>query len=60
VVEARDRHGKEYTIDRLAACVKEEADSASGYSERIFEDVRKFTTGAEQHDDITALTVVIP
>jgi sigma-B regulation protein RsbU (phosphoserine phosphatase) len=60
VVEARDKRGKEYTIERLAECVKKEADSATAYSERIFEDVRKFTTGADQHDDITALTVVIP
>jgi sigma-B regulation protein RsbU (phosphoserine phosphatase) len=60
VVEARDRRGKEYAIDRLAACVKKKADSATAYSERIFEDVRNFTTGADQHDDITALTVVIP
>ena len=59
VVEARDRHGKEYTIERLAACVKKEADSAAAYSERIFEDVRNFTTGADQHDDITALTMVM-
>ena len=60
VVEARDKHGKEYTIERLAECVKKEADSAAAYSERIFEEVRNFTTGADQHDDITALTVVIP
>ncbi|MBI4711383.1 MAG: serine/threonine-protein phosphatase, partial [Candidatus Omnitrophica bacterium] len=60
VVEARDKRGKEYTIERLAECVKKEADSAAAYSERIFEDVRKFTAGADQHDDITALTVVIP
>lgn len=60
VVEARDKRGKEFTIERLTECVKTEADSAAGYSERIFENVRKFTTGAEQHDDITALTVVIP
>ena len=60
VVEARDKRGKEYTIERLAECVKKEAGSAAGYSERIFEDVRKFTTGADQHDDITALTLVIP
>lgn len=60
VVEARDKRGKEYTIERLTECVKKEADSAAGYSERIFEDVRNFTTGADQHDDITALTVVIP
>lgn len=60
VVEARDKRGKEYAIDRLAECVKKEADSASAYSERIFEDVRRFTTGADQHDDITALTVLIP
>ena len=60
VVEARDKHGKEYTIERLVECLKKEAGSAAGYSERVFEDVRKFTTGADQHDDITALTVVMP
>ena len=59
VVEARDKRGKEYTIERLAECVKKEASSAGAYSERIFEEVRRFTTGADQHDDITALTVVI-
>jgi len=60
VIEARDRKGKEYTIERLAECVKKEASSASGYSERVFEEVRRFTTGADQHDDITALTIVMP
>ena len=60
VVEARDKRGKDYTIERLAKCVERAAESAAGYSERIFEDVRNFTTGADQHDDITALTVVIP
>ncbi len=59
VIEARDKYGKEYAIDRLEKCVGEEAGSAAAYSERIFEEVRKFTTGAEQHDDITALTVVL-
>jgi len=59
VVEARDKGGKEYTIERLEKCVREEASSAKGYSERIFENVRQFTAGAEQHDDITVLTVVI-
>lgn len=59
IVEARDKQGKEYTIERLAECVNTEADSASVYSEKIFEDVRRFTAGAEQHDDITALTVVL-
>ncbi|MDD5226779.1 MAG: PP2C family protein-serine/threonine phosphatase, partial [Candidatus Omnitrophica bacterium] len=59
VVEARDKRGKEYAVERLANCVKKEAGSAAEYSERVFEDVRKFTTGADQHDDITALTVVI-
>jgi serine phosphatase RsbU (regulator of sigma subunit) len=60
VVEARDKRGKEFTIERLTECVKAEAESAAAYSERIFENVRKFTTGADQHDDITALTLVVP
>lgn len=59
VIEARDRNGKEYTLDRLKKCIEPNAPSAQKYSERIFEDVRKFTAGAEPHDDITALTIVI-
>ncbi len=60
VIEARNKNGKDYTAERLENCVKPEAPSARSYSERIFEDVRKFSTGAEPHDDITALTLVIP
>lgn len=60
VTEARDKNGKEYTAERLAGCVKKPAVSAKEYSDRIFEEVRRFSAGAEQHDDITALTVVIP
>jgi len=59
VVEARNKEGKEYTLERLAKCVGDQASSAREYSERIFENVRKFTAGAEQHDDITAFTVVV-
>ncbi len=59
VIEARDRRGKEYTTERLASCVAKEADSAGDYAERIFEDIRKFTAGAGQHDDVTALTIVL-
>jgi sigma-B regulation protein RsbU (phosphoserine phosphatase) len=59
VTEARHKSGKEYTVERLAECVKPAAGSAKEYSDRIFQDVRLFTTSAEQHDDITALAVVI-
>lgn len=59
VTEARNKSNKEYTIDRLSACVKKASGSAKEYSDRIFQDVNRFATGAEQHDDITALALVI-
>lgn len=59
VIEARNKNGKEYSVEGLKNCLEEKADSARDYSERIFEDVRKFTVGADQHDDITALTILI-
>ena len=59
VIEARDRNGKDYTVERLEAIVKIQTSKAPEHSEKIFEDVRQFTAGAEQHDDITALVVVI-
>lgn len=59
IVEARNKNSKEYTVDRLKECVREKAPSAKDYSERIFEDIRKFTTDADQHDDITALVIVV-
>ncbi|HNX68695.1 MAG TPA: SpoIIE family protein phosphatase [Candidatus Omnitrophota bacterium] len=60
VSEARSKNGKEYGVERLKACVKAPAASAREYSERIFEDVRQFAAGAEPHDDVTTLTLVIP
>lgn len=60
VIEARDKHGKDYTIERLQNCVRSEAASAKDYSEKIFSELNQFTAGAEQHDDLTALTIVVP
>ena len=59
VIEARNVNGKDYTIERLEERVKAQTLKAAEYSEKIFEDVRQFTAGAEQHDDITALVIVI-
>ena len=58
VIEARNKKGQEYTIERLSHCIQEGAENAQAYSKKIFEDLNRFTTGAEQHDDITALAVV--
>lgn len=59
VIEARNKNGKDYTVERLQGIVSPQAASAKNYLERIFEEIRHFTAGAEQHDDITALAVVV-
>jgi len=59
VTEARNKNSSEYTVERLASCLKEPSSSAEGYLERICRDVHRFSAGAGQHDDITALAVVI-
>ncbi|HOE68370.1 MAG: Phosphoserine phosphatase RsbU [Candidatus Omnitrophica bacterium ADurb.Bin314] len=59
ITEARNRNGKEYTVERLAACVADPAPSAEAYLDRICEDLSRFSSGAEQHDDITALAVIL-
>lgn len=59
VIEARNRAGKDYTVERLETVIQVRNLKAREYAERIFEDVQRFTSNADQHDDITALTVVI-
>jgi len=59
VTEARNRIGKEYTIEGLTRCVKAGAKSAEAYLEQICADVRSFSADTDPHDDVTALALVI-
>ncbi len=60
IIEARNVQGKEYSLENLKQSILKLGPSALKYTERILEDLKKFTAGAPQHDDITALTIVIP
>jgi sigma-B regulation protein RsbU (phosphoserine phosphatase) len=60
VTEARNAAGEEYGEDRLTAAVaRENTATAEGLRDLILEDVRVFTTGADQHDDQTLVIVRI-
>ena len=58
VTEARNRHGEEFGRDRLVeAMVSSHGLKPDVALERVLEDVRKFSQGAAQADDITALVL---
>jgi serine phosphatase RsbU (regulator of sigma subunit) len=58
VTEARNRDGEEYGRDRLvAAMAGTHGQRPDAALERLLEDVRRFSEGAAQADDITALVL---
>jgi len=60
IVEARDKEGSEYTIEKLKRCVAPGCPNAKEYLDRIFKDMETFSKDANQHDDMTTLVVTIP
>lgn len=60
VTEAMNRQEEEFTEERLAEVVGKNVDlSAQQLNDTIVNELMEFTAGAEQHDDITLLTVKI-
>lgn len=58
VSEALDADGEEYGDERLLACLSAAAGSAcEARLQAIFADLERFTAGAAQHDDVTAMVV---
>jgi sigma-B regulation protein RsbU (phosphoserine phosphatase) len=55
VTEAFDGKGKIFSEARLAATVNFAAEDARGVIEHVLDELRKFTEGARQSDDITLL-----
>ena len=55
ILEARNRAGEEYSLDRLKRRLAEPAPNASELAQRILRDLRDWTKSAEPHDDITLL-----
>ncbi len=60
IVEAMNPDRELYGFERLTACVERaEGKSAQAIQDYILDDVRAFVSGAEQHDDMTLVVVVI-
>ncbi|MEW6515982.1 MAG: SpoIIE family protein phosphatase [candidate division FCPU426 bacterium] len=60
VTEAMNKQEQEFTEERLAAVVSRSVDgSAKQINEIIVNELMEFTAGAEQHDDITLVTVKV-
>ncbi len=58
VTEAENSTGKDYGIERLEQSLQKECASAQAYSDQIFRNLAEFTRGAEQHDDMTLITLM--
>lgn len=59
ILEARNRKGEEYSLGRLKRCLAEPVQGMSELVQRILQDVRGFTGGADPHDDITLLALAV-
>lgn len=59
VVEAVNERGEEYREDRLLPCVNSSTGSAADVLSRVMTDVNNFVGYARQHDDITALVLLV-
>ena len=58
VSEAMNADGEEYGDDRLLACLAEPSEpGCEARLQEIFASVERFTAGAPQHDDVTAMVV---
>ena len=60
IVEARNKKGEEYTLERLKECVHPGFTNAREYAGQIYKDLENFTQGANQHDDMTSLIITLP
>ena len=60
IIEARNTKGEEFTLERLTKTATSHSQDAQGYANAILQSVQDFTKDAEQHDDMTALALVIP
>jgi len=60
VWEAPDRQGNKYGIGRFGEVIRRHAgQSAEAILEAVFSDVKEFTRGAQQEDDITLVIAVV-
>ncbi len=60
VTEARNKKGQEYGYDGIKLSLQNPQSCAKAYTQAILDDLKTFTKDAPQHDDITALTLMLP
>lgn len=60
VSEARNKKKEEYGLERFKKCVAVKASSAEAYAGALLEDLKRFADSADQHDDITVLSIAVP
>lgn len=59
ILEARNRKGEEYSLGRLKRCLAEPVRDMPELVQRTLQDVRRFTEGADPHDDVTLLALAV-
>lgn len=55
IIEARNKQGQEYSLDRMRGLAEKKSLSAKEYCQIILDDLKSFSQDAPQHDDITLL-----
>ena len=59
VIEARNKNGVEYSLERLRNAANKKLPTAADYAGQILQDLGNFSEDAEQHDDTTVLIIKI-
>ncbi len=60
ITEARDTKGEEWGAENLEGIIQKSSGSAKETVQNLIAHLQKFTSGAPQHDDTTALALRIP
>ena len=60
IVEARNRHGGIFGVERLVLALEDPAASAADVTRRLLDDLQAFADGTDQADDVTILVVRRP
>ena len=57
VIEAKNKSGQEYTLEKVVEVLANQKQSAREILDMLLQDVRHFTRGAVQHDDLTIVVI---
>jgi sigma-B regulation protein RsbU (phosphoserine phosphatase) len=57
IIEAKNRAGKQFTRERLINCFQKQWEHPRPMIQNILDEIKMFSSGAPQHDDITILAL---